>query len=114
MKTLPVFSAMALVGLLASVAQAGTIDVSPAVQTGIGVQNAQQIQLGFGVRNQAGTIVQQQPQFQYIGRPSRPERSYSYPGRDDIRVSPAVQTGIGVQNAQQIQLGLPDIGRPRY
>jgi len=87
---------------------AGEIQVSPNIQTAVGVQNAQQIQVGFGVRAQNGTIVQQQPQFQYIAPPTR-ERSYRYPGNTDIRVNPNVQTGVGVQNAQQIQVGLPNL-----
>ncbi len=99
--------------LSAGAAQAGTIEVSPSVQTGIGVQNAQQIQMGFGVKQQSGTLIQQQPQYQYIAPSRRGSSSYSYPGNDNIRVNPAVQTGIGVQNGQQIQLGLPDIGRNR-
>lgn len=104
------FGGLGLVVALGGVAQAGTIEVSPSVQTGIGVQNAQQIQLGYGVRQQSGTLIQQQPQYQYIS-PARGGSRYSYPGQTDIRVNPNVQTGIGVQNAQQIQLGLPEFSR---
>ncbi len=101
---------LGLVLVLGSIAQAGTIEVNPSVQTGIGIQNAQQIQLGYGVRQQNGTLTQQQPQYQYIS-PSRSSSRYNYPGQTDIRVNPNVQTGIGVQNAQQIQLGLPEFSR---
>lgn len=101
---------LGLVLALSGIAQAGTIEVSPSVQTGIGVQNAQQIQLGYGVRQQSGTLTQQQPQYQYIS-PARSASRYNYPGQMDIRVNPNVQTGIGVQNAQQIQLGLPEFSR---
>jgi hypothetical protein len=101
------FGGLGLVLVLGGIAQAGTIEVSPSVQTGIGIQNAQQIQLGYGVRQQSGTLTQQQPQYQYIS-PNSGGYRYNYPGQTDIRVNPNVQTGIGVQNAQQIQLGLPE------
>lgn len=102
--------ALALVVVTGSVARAGSIEVAPSVQTGIGIQNAQQIQLGYGVRQQNGTLIQQQPQYQYIS-PNNGGYHSSYPGPDDIRVNPNIQTSVGVQNAQQIQLGLPEFLR---
>lgn len=103
-----VFCGLTVLVLMAGAAEAGSIEVSPNVQTAVGVQNAQQIQLGFGVKQQSGTLVQQQPQYQY-SQSGRRGNTYSYPGSQNIRVSPNVQTGVGVQNGQQIQLALPDL-----
>ncbi|BAC89532.1 RIP homotypic interaction motif-containing protein [Gloeobacter violaceus] len=113
MRPLTWFMVLALAVALPGAAWAGTIEVDPSVQTAVGVQNAQQVQLGFGVREQTGTIVQQQPQYQFTSRPRRGPTRYNYPGSDDIRVAPGVQTAVGVQNAQQVQLGLPGFGRYR-
>jgi hypothetical protein len=91
-------------------ASAGTLEISPDIQNAISIQNAQQIQLGFGVGRQEANLVQQQDQAQF-----RSERPKGYqreiPLNDDIRVNPSIQNAVSVQNGQQIQLAIPNFWR---
>jgi hypothetical protein len=99
-------------GLVMLPASAGTLEVSPDIQNAVDIQNAQQIQLGFGVDRQEANLVQQQSQAQFRGQ-RRPGYQREIPLDADIRVNPSVQNAVGVQNGQQIQLALPQFGRSR-
>jgi hypothetical protein len=91
-------------------ASAGTLEINPDIQNAISIQNAQQIQLGFGVDRQEANLVQQQDQTQFHReRPQGYQREI--PLNDDIRVNPSIQNAISVQNAQQIQLAIPNFWR---
>ncbi len=103
---------LVLSGLVMLPASAGTLEVSPDIQNAVDVQNAQQIQLGFGVDRQEANLVQQQSQAQFRAQ-RRPGYQREIPLDTDIRVNPSVQNAVGVQNGQQIQLALPQFGRSR-
>ena len=97
-------------------AMAGSITVAPTIQNSVDVQNAQQVQLGYGVDRQEAVLIQGQNQTQVRkggGRtPSQPQnpRSRDYvPIDDDIVVAPNVQNAVSIQNAQQVQLALPNV-----
>ena len=101
-------------------AMAGSITVAPTIQNSVDVQNAQQVQLGYGVDRQEAVLIQGQNQTQVRkggGRPpSRPQnpRHRDYvPIDDDIVVAPTVQNAVSVQNAQQVQLALPNVRSTR-
>ncbi|WP_156820213.1 hypothetical protein [Synechococcus sp. PCC 7336] len=94
----------------------GNLDISPSVQNAVSVQNAQQIQLGFGVDNQEAILIQEQSQAQTrAGRgrqpstPQSPRHRRDIPIDRDIRVAPSVQNATNVQNAQQLQFALPGL-----
>ncbi|MGK7909177.1 MAG: hypothetical protein AB4040_18370 [Synechococcus sp.] len=112
------FTAGVAAGAIAcsSPAMAGKLTVSPTVQNSVNVQNAQQVQLGYGVDRQEAVLIQDQSQTQVRNgrvrspnQPRGPRHNGETPIEDDIEVTPTVQNAVGVQNGQQVQLALPDI-----
>jgi hypothetical protein len=101
-------------GVLVSPALAGSLEVAPNIQNQVSVQNAQQIQLGFGVEKQEAVLLQDNSQRQFRVAPTTKREVYrrQLPIDKDISVSPNVQNAVGVQNAQQIQLALPEVNAP--
>ncbi len=99
---------------LVSEASAGSLEIAPSVQNGVTVQNLQQIQVGFGVERQEAVLIQEQTQVQSRrSTPQQPRYQDQIPLDTDIRISPSIQNAVNVQNAQQLQLALPEVRIPR-